>query len=188
DLVRTRDLAIVRAVIGPALLLEQLIAEEHILGCDRYPVGKPRLRAQVEGDGATVVRQLHALRYQSVKAEGLIAATRHQTLIDIVAQVGWRDAFDDEWIEAVEGAKRPQHQPAALRGFGVGVGEICKAGRVLGVAVHGDGVHRLPTRWRDDDEASEEANEGSPCRQLIASRRQMRGLRPWVCRLSLKSV
>src|SRR5262249_51004719 len=52
-------------------------------------------------------------------------------------------AFDDEGIEAVEGAKDPLHQAATLRCIWVGIGE---AAEVLGPcrrAVHGNGIASL---------------------------------------------
>ena len=114
DLLGLGDLAVVRAVIGPALLLQQRMAEEDVLGRDRRAVGEARLRAQMEGDGAAVLRHLDAFRDQAVEREGLVAAARQQALVDVVAQVARGHALDDEGVEAVEGAERAQHQPAAF--------------------------------------------------------------------------
>ena len=119
DFLRLRHLAVVRAVIGPALLLQDGVTEEHVLGRDRGAVGKAGLGAQVEGDGAAVLGDLDAFRDQPVERERLIAAARHQALVYVVANIPGGHAPEDECIEAVEGAERPQHQPAAFGAAGL---------------------------------------------------------------------
>src|SRR5262249_6477258 len=91
----------------------------------------------------------------------LITAARQEALVDQVAQVWWRDTLDDEGIETVEGAKRPQHQPTPLWRFGVDVTEMGKPRGVLGVAVHGNAVHRLGPCRTNNDEASHEKDKGA---------------------------
>jgi hypothetical protein len=151
DLLGLRHLGVVRAVIGPALVPEQGLAEEHILGRDRRAVGEAGLGIEVEGDGAAIFGQLDAFRDQAVERERLVAAARHQALEHVLAHVAGGNALVGEGVEAVEGALCAQHEASALGGGRVDVREMLEARGVLGGAVHGNAVHRLG-RARGDGE------------------------------------
>ena len=110
----------------------------------------------MEGDGAAVLRNLDAFRNQSVECERLVAAARHQALVHVLANVTGGHAPDDESIEAVEGAERTQHEPAALRGGGIGIGKMLEPRRMLRRSMHGDGVHRLGLNRGAEVQANEE--------------------------------
>ena len=68
-------------------------------------------------------------RDQPVEGERLVAAARHQALVDVLAHAGRGDAPDDEGVEAVEGAERAQHEAAALGRVGIDVGKVREARR-----------------------------------------------------------
>ena len=82
------------------------MAEEDILRGDRRTVGKARLLAQMEADGAAVLGHLDAFGNQAIERERFVTAARHQALVDVLAQVSRSDSLDNKRIEAIEGAER----------------------------------------------------------------------------------
>jgi hypothetical protein len=156
DLGGVDDLAVVRAVIGPALLLQNCVTEKHVLGRDRLAVGEARFGAQVESDGAAVLRKLDAFGDQPVERERLVAAARHQALVDVLANVAGRHPPDDESVEAIEGAQGAQHEPITLGCSGIDIREVLEPRRMLRGAMHGDAVHRLGRNGRAQEQANQE--------------------------------
>jgi hypothetical protein len=137
------DLGIVAAVIGTALLTQQLQRKDHILHRHRMAVRKARLRIQGEGDPGAVLRGLDAFRQQAVKRKRLVIGAGKQTLIDIFAPARRGIALDDQRIEAVEGALDAEHGATAARRRWVDIVEMSKAGGIFRLAMHGD-----PVAWR----------------------------------------
>jgi hypothetical protein len=97
----------------------------------------------MEGDGAAVLRHFNGLGDQAVEAERLVAATRHQALVHVLAQTGGSDTFDDEGVQAVEGAERAEHDAAVLRCVRIDVGKVREARSMLGRAMHRQPLDRL---------------------------------------------
>ncbi len=107
---------------------------------DGFAVVPPGLRPQREYDPGTVFGHLHGFGDQPVLGERLIRA-RCQQGLDRGARAGI--ALRYEAVEAVEVSLHTQAQQSALGRIGIDVVEMGEIGTVLGLAVHGDGVHRL---------------------------------------------
>ena len=136
------DLLVVEPVVGPALLLQGLPGEHHVVDGDRTPVVEPRLGSQREGDRGPVVRHRDGLGDQPVERERLVPCPLEQALEHQMPAMR-RHALDQERVEVVE---RPAHraaQLAPLRRVGVDVVEVAEIGSVFQVPVHGDAVARL---------------------------------------------
>src|SRR5262249_62257167 len=110
----------------------------------------------MESDGTAVLGQLDAFCDEAIECESLIAAARQQAFIDIVAQGTGAHALDEEGIEAVEGAKLAAHEPAALWRLRICVGKMRKTRRMLGLPIHGDGVHGPGCARGVEEQASEQ--------------------------------
>ncbi len=134
------DLGIIGAVIGPAVIAQQLPGEHDVVGRDRRAVGKMRRGVEPERDVAPRVVGLDRAREQAVEREGLVIAARHQTFEHVAADRLHGEALDDERIEAVERAEHALHQRSALGRVGIGVGRGDKILRHGRGAMHGDGV------------------------------------------------
>ena len=87
----------------------------------RLAVGKARGGIERESDVAARRVGLDRAGEQPVERERLVVAARHQALDDVAADTCCSGAmpFDDERIEAVEGAEHALHQAAALRRAGL---------------------------------------------------------------------
>ena len=100
----------------------------------------------MEGDVASGVVGFHGFGEQAVQRERLVVAPHHQALEHEAAfereapDLLHGDAPDDQRVEAVEGPEHALHQPAALRGVGIGVGHMGEIGRHRRRAMHGDRV------------------------------------------------
>ena len=155
-----RHLGEIRAVIGPAFLLQDLQGEQHILRRNRRPVGEVRLGIEVEGYRRTILRHLHALSDQSVERERLIERARHQALVDEVADARNGLALDDQRIETVEGAKARHRQAPSFGRCRIDVGEVMKARSQRRCAVHGNAVQRLGRRAASAQREQQRATDG----------------------------
>ena len=118
---RLDHLGVIDAVIRPAFVAQQLPGENHVIGRHRFAVGKTRRRIEREGDMASRGIGLHAVGEQAVKRERLVIAAREQAFDHVAADIGRRQAHDDERIKAVEGAEHSLHQLAALGCRRIGV-------------------------------------------------------------------
>ena len=123
------DFGIILAMVGAAFVAQQRPGEQHVLGEHGLPVGETRPGIEMEGDIAPGVVGLHALCQQTIECEGLVIAPRHQTFNHKAPDLLHGEAPDDQGIEAVEGAEKTLHQPAAFRRFGIGIGHMGKIGR-----------------------------------------------------------
>ena len=130
------DLGIILAVIGAALVAQQLPRKQHVLRRDRLAVGEARLGVEVEGDIAARVVGLDAFGQQAIERESLVIAARHQALDHKAPDLLNGDAADDQGIEAVEGSEDAPDQPPALRRIGIGVGHMREVGGKGRCAVH----------------------------------------------------
>ena len=113
-------------------------------------------RIEAKGHVAARFVGLDRARQQPVERERLVVTARHEAFDHVTAEVLHGETFDDERIKAVEGAKHALHQPAALRGIGVGIRKFDKIVRHRRRAVHGDGVSgfRRCLRFAGEDRAS----------------------------------
>lgn len=143
---RLRHLGIIGAEIRPAFVTQKLPREHHVLRRHRIAVGKSGARVDPEGDSATRVVGLHALRQQSVERERFVVAACQQTFDHVAADALCRQSLDDEGVETVEGAEHTLDQPTALGGRRVGIANVIEALGQGGVAVHGDGMAGLGGR------------------------------------------
>ena len=127
------------ALLRPALGLQQIEGEAHVVGRDRRAVREARAGIEVEGrEGAGVVG-VQPPRDEAVEREGLVLRARHQGLEDHRVQpLGGRAGLEVEGVQAVEGAEQAQAQPSALGRIRVGVGEMGEVVGQGGGAVHGD--------------------------------------------------
>ena len=132
------DLLVIRAVIGPAVIAQQRVREDHVVDGDRRAVRELGRRVQRELDEASVGRRLDRLGDQPVKRERLVIGAREQALIDIVADAVGRLALHDQRIEAVIGALHGEGHAAAFRRVLLHVGKVVEAGRLARAAMHGD--------------------------------------------------
>ena len=123
------DFGIILAMVGAAFVAQQRPGEQHVLGEHGLPVGETRPGIEMEGDIAPGVVGLHALCQQTIECEGLVIAPRHQAFHNKAPDLLHGEAPDDQGIEAVEGAEKTLHQPAAFRRFGIGIGHMGKIGR-----------------------------------------------------------
>jgi hypothetical protein len=131
---------IVGAVVGPAVIAQELPGKDHVGGGHRFAVGKAGRRIERKGDVTSRIVGIDGARKQTVERERLVVAARHQAFEHIAAQRLRRQAFNDEGIKAVERAEHSLHHAAAFGGIGVGIrhdGKIAGLGRL---AVHGDGI------------------------------------------------
>ena len=155
-------LGIKGAVIGPAVIAQQLPGKNHIVGGHWDAVGKASRRIEGESDVAARLVGLDRARQQAVEGERLVIATRHQAFEDVAADRLGGETLDDERIEAVEGAEHALHHAAALRRIGI---DIVGRGKPVGhrrSPVHGDGVGRLrPSRRRLADKRERAAQGNS---------------------------
>ena len=106
------DLGVIGAVIGPAVIAQQLPGKHDVVGRHRRAVGKMRRGIEPERDVAPRVVGLDRAREQAVEREGLVIAARHQAFEHVAADRLHGEALDDERIEAVERAEHALHQPA----------------------------------------------------------------------------
>ena len=132
------DLDVIGAVVRPALVAQKLPGKDHVVGGHRLAVGEFRGGIEREGDVGAVGVGLDRAGEQAVERERLVIAARQQALDHVAADLRQREAFDDERVEAVEGAEHALRQAAAL-----GRGRI-------GVAQHGRSRAAAPARraWR----------------------------------------
>ena len=148
------DLDVIGAVVRPAFVAQELPGKDHVLGGHRLAVGEFRGGIEREGDVGAVGVGLDRAREQAVERERLVVAARQQALDHVAADLRQREAFDDERVEAVEGAEHALRQPAALGRRRIGVARMVEARRQRRFAVHGDAVFRharpAPARclWR----------------------------------------
>ena len=105
---------VIGAVVRPAFVAQQLPGKNHVVGRHRRAVGKARRRIEREGDVAARGIGLDAFGEQAVERERLVIAARQQALDHVAADIGRRQALDDERIETVEGAEHALHQLAAF--------------------------------------------------------------------------
>ena len=133
-------LGVVNAVVGAAVVAQQLPGKHDVRRRDRLAVGKARRRIEREGDETARGIRFHALGQQAVKRERLVVATRQQALDHVIADIDGGQALDDERIEAVEGAEHALRQLAALWRRRVGIARMAEVGWPRRRAVHGDGV------------------------------------------------
>ena len=129
---------VISAVIGPAVVAQQLPGEHYILGGHRRAVGKMRRRIEGEGDEASRRVGLNRARQQTVQREWLVITARHQAFDDVAAHRLNRETLDDKRIEAVKRAEHALDQPAALRRIGIDIGQRGKVVGEGGRAMHGD--------------------------------------------------
>ncbi len=130
-------------MIGPAMIAQQRVREDHILDRDRHAVGELRLGAQRELDEAAVRGRLHALGNQPVEAEGFVIGAGEQALIDIFAHALRRRALDDQRIETVEGALHGEDDASALGSVRIGVRKVSKAFGLARLPMHGQSRARF---------------------------------------------
>ncbi len=139
---RLGDLGVVGPKIRPALVAQQL-PRKHDIGRGHLPaVGEFRRRIDCESHIASFGVGLHGVREQSVERERLVVTARHQALDHVAADLRQRQAFDDEGIEAVEGAEDAEGDAAAFGGRRIGVAQGLEIRRERRFAVHGDGMTR----------------------------------------------
>ena len=116
------------------------------------------MRRRIEPKGHVAARfvGLDCARQQPVKRERFVVTARHEAFDHVAAEVLDSETFDDERIEAVEGAEHALYQPAALRGVRIGIRKLDKIVRHGRGAVHGDGVSGLCgcLRFASEDRAS----------------------------------
>ena len=129
-------------IVRPALVAQELPGKDHVVGGDRLAVGEFRGRIEREGDVGAVGVGFDRAGEQAVERERLVIAARQQALDHVAAHLRQREAFDDERVEAVEGAEHALRQPAALGRGRVGVAGMVEAGGQRRLAVHGDAVLR----------------------------------------------
>ena len=128
----------IRAVVGPALGLQQFEGKEHVVRRHGRAVGKLRFRIEREGDGGAVVGDVDGLGEEAIEREGFIQPARHQGLDRKLARACRGGALDDQRIEAVEGAGIGKPQTSAFRCIGVDVGEVIEIARLFGRAMERD--------------------------------------------------
>ena len=163
-------------MVRTPLVLQELKREQHVVGGDRRAVGETRLRIEMEGDGAAVVRHLDRLRDEAIERERLIEAARHQALDDKVADPVRRHAAHDQRIETVEGAESAHRQTTALGRIRIDVREMREAGRLFGAAIEGDAVRRRGLRSaRREKNKAVMAKRSMRAPGILASGPQSRG-------------
>ena len=168
-LLHARDLLIVGAVVGPPVIAQQSVREDHVVHGDRRAVGELGLRVQRELDEAPIVRRLDLLGDQAIERERLVVSPGEQALIDIFADAFGALAFDDERIETVEGAALGEREPPTLRRIRIGVGKMGEARRLGGLAMHGNARRRLATEAaRKQHEEKNEEGKGFQRRRGVA--------------------
>ena len=134
-------------MVGPAVIAQQLPREHHVVGGD----GTGRRKMPRAGLSAKVTKLRAAsvstdFGQQAIQRERLVIAARHQALDHVAADIRRREPFDDQRIEAVEGAENALHQPAAFGRVRIDVGKRRKIRRQGRFAMHGDGMARLGGR------------------------------------------
>ncbi len=159
---RLRDLGEIGAVVGATLGLEQLEREQHVVGRDRLAVGEVCLGVEMEGDRRAVFGNLDAFGHEPVEREGLVEAARHETLDGEVANAVGGDTLDDEWVEVVERPVGAEDETPAFGRVGIDVGEMREARRLLGLAVEGNGVHRLGLRGKPRRQQCQSQGDDQP--------------------------
>ena len=140
------------AVGRAALLGEDLVGEEHVLGRHRLAVRPFGIRVEIECRLPAIGPDVDDFGQQPIEREGLVGVALHQRLEDQIAEDrvdhaarGGAQALDDERVEVVEAADHAIGDAAALRGVRIDVGEMREVGRQRRFALHGDGMHRLRT-------------------------------------------
>ena len=118
------DLDVIGAVVGPALVAQKLPGKDHVLGGHRFAVGELRGGIEREGDVGAVGVGLDGAGEQAVEREWLVIAARQQAFDHVAADLRQREAFDDERVEAVEGAEHALRQSAALGRRRIGVARM----------------------------------------------------------------
>ena len=182
-------LGVVGAVIRAAFVAQQLPREDHVLARDRMPVGEFRPRIEAEYHVRACCIRLYRLRQQAVERERLVVVAREQAFDDVAADLRECETFDDEWIDAVEGAEYALRQAAALGRLRIGIARVIEAGRQRRLAVHCDAALRRARprqgmargegaqqpEWREvllreRQAGSDPDHEGDPCGRGEAGR------------------
>ena len=125
------------ALLRPALGLEQVESEHDVGRGDRRSVRELRGRVEMEDD--LVARRIgfDALGDEAVKRERFVGGACHQRLVDIADEaLRRRQGLDVVRVQAVEGAEISEIERAALRRFGIHVGQVVEVGRQGRLAVH----------------------------------------------------
>ena len=101
----------------------------------------------MERDRAAIVGDLYAFGYEPIECERLVQTACHQALVNVLADAGDRLALDDQRVEAVKRAVGVEHHTPAFGRIGIDVRIVLEIGGLLGRAVHGNAMGRLPNRW-----------------------------------------
>jgi invasion protein IalB len=157
------DRAVSGALLGTALLSQQIEGESDIGRRDRAAVGKFRLRIKAESHVFARGVRFDRLRDQPIERERLIGGTKHEGLINVPRQALRRaERLDVVRIQTVESPQKGEIQPAAFRRVGIGVGQVVEIRAERGRAMHSDRksgrrnfIRRSACRPRQDDEAGE---------------------------------
>ena len=161
--------------IGRAALVgEDIVGEQHVVGRDRLAVRPFRFRIEMELDRLAVVAHIGRVGEQAVEREGLVHVALHQRLEDQIAEdrvdhaaCRGTQAFQDERVEVVE---RPDHaigDRAALGRLRVGIVEMGVVRRQRRLALHGDGIARPGCRRR---EGRNHKSGGQPGKKTVHGR------------------
>jgi hypothetical protein len=156
--------------VGPAFVAQQLPGKNNVGRRHRFAVGKARRGVDGEDDESPRRVGLDAVGEQTIEREGLVIAARQQALDRVVADIGGGQPFDDEWIEAVEGAEHALRQLAAFARRRIGVTGPLEIGRPGRVTVHGDGVTCLSGARRPAFQSAG-GDDGQRAKHQIAPRR-----------------
>jgi hypothetical protein len=157
------DLGIIGAIIGPAVVAQQLPGEDNVIRGDLGAVGKTRRGIERERHVAARIVGLHRARQQAVKRERLVIVARQQALDDIASDRLYRQTQDNERVETVECAEHAFGDGPALRRIRIDVVELLEVGRVLEVAEQGEPV---PPLWRGlGGGGADECRQAEPAEQ-----------------------
>ena len=136
---RLDDLGIIEAVIGAALVTQELPGKYDVLGRHRLAVGESRCRIELERHIAARLIGVDCARDQPIKRERLVIAARHEAFdhlaaddIDVADQWGAHalrhQAPRDKGIDAFKSAQHALNQAAALRCVGIDIAEMTEIG------------------------------------------------------------
>ena len=142
-----RHLRVVRPVERMPARLQRVERPDHVLDGHGAAVVKARRRAQREGDPGAIRRRFDRLGHETVLRRRLVGR-RHRERVERVADTGCRHALEDERVEVVERADRPERHAPTLGCARIDVPEVRKAGAVLQVPVDGEPVSRMDRRRR----------------------------------------
>jgi hypothetical protein len=135
--------------IGMALLLQELIAEGHILRRQRRAVVEAGLRPQLEGEAVAVGGEGHAFGHQSVQAVRFVPGAHHQR-IEAHLHARRRVAGAHIAVERVEGedvlvvkpVARLEVERAALGRLRAGIVEVLEIRPIFEIAEGGEAMKR----------------------------------------------